>query len=138
MINGKDGKISLRLIAGEEKFITYVQSWEFDSKMDVEGTAYFGGGLTEEGTVEKMPGPIDWTGSMTGAVDGSEYSSQSILFDGHSEGLLVTVAFYLDRKTAYMGEAYIDNVKITHKADGKAEFTVSLSGNGKIKKVTKD
>ena len=137
-ISGKDGKISLRLGAGEENFITYVTGWEFDSKMEIDGTAYFGGGLTEEGTVEKMPGPIDWTGSVTGAVDSAEPGSQGILFDGHSQGSIAAVAFYLNRKTAYMGEAYIENVKIDHKADGKAEFSAGLSGIGKIKKVTTD
>jgi hypothetical protein len=137
-INGIDGKISLKLGAGEEKFITYVTGWEFESKMEIDSTAYFGGGLTEEGTVEKMPGPIAWTGSMTGAVDGAEQSSQSILFDGHIETALVAVAFYLSPAIAYMGVAYVESVRVDQKADGKAEFTVSLSGNGKIKKVTKN
>ena len=137
-ISGKYGKISVRSSAGEEKFITYVTGWEFESKMDINGTAYFGGGLTEEGTVEKMPGANDWTGSVTGAVDSAEPGNQGLLFDGHSEGDIVAVAFYLNRKIAYMGEAYVENVKIDHKADGKAEFTAGLSGNGKIKKVTID
>jgi len=137
-ISGKDGKISFRLGTGEEKFITYVTGWEFDSKMEIDGTAYFGGGLTEEGTIEKIPGPIDWTGSVTGAVDSVEPGSQGILFDGHSNGVLAAVAFYLNPNIAYMGEAYVENVRIDHKADGKAEFTAGLSGNGKIKKVVKN
>ena len=137
-ISGKDGKISIKLGAGVEKFIAYVTGWEFDSKMDIDGTAYFGGGLTEEGTVEKMPGPIEWTGSVKGAVDSANPGSQDVIFDGHFEGALAAVAFYLNPNIAYMGEAYVDSVNIGHEADGKAEFTAGLSGNGKIKKVTID
>ena len=137
-ISGKDGKISLKLGAGEEKFITYVTGWEFESKMDIDGTAYFGGGLTEEGTIEKMPGPIDWTGSVTGTIDSATPGSQYVIFDGHFEGSLAAVAFYLNDTIAYMGQAYVESVKIDHKADGKAEFTAGLAGNGKIKKVVKN
>jgi predicted secreted protein len=135
-ISGKDGKISLKVGPGQETFITYVTGWEFDSKMEIDKTAYFGGGLTEEGTVEKIPGPIDWTGSVTGAVDSAELSGQHALFDGHFEGSLAAITLYLSKNSAFMGEAYIENVKIDHKADGKAEFSAGLSGNGKIRKVT--
>ena len=137
-VSGKNGKISVRSSAGEEKFITYITSWDFESSMDLDEASYFGGGLTEEGTKEKTPGSSSWTGSVAGAIDSAEPSSQGLLFDGHSEGIVIAVAFYLNLKTAYMGEAYVESFSISHAADGKAEFTASLSGNGKIKKVIID
>jgi hypothetical protein len=134
-VSGKDGKISIKSGSGAEQFITYVTSWDFESSMDIEEAAYFGGALTEEGTKEKTPGATSWTGSVAGAVDSAEISNQSAFFNAHNNALVVSVMFYLNGTIGYTGEAYVESVNVTHSADGKAEFTASLSGNGKINQI---
>lgn len=138
LFKGSSGKISIKgkEASGTEKFLAHTTSWDIESSTDIDETAYFGGSKTEEGVKEKTPGTIGWTGTIEGAVDLSDGSNQDDLLEAHNAQSIITGMFYLDATTAYTGDAYIESLSISHAADGKAEFSASLSGNGKIKKVT--
>ena len=134
-VSGKDGKISYKTGAGAEQFVTYVTSWDVESSMDIDEAAYFGGSLTEEGTKEKTPGSISWSGSIAGAVDSATSGNQGGLFNAHRDAAVVSATFYLDATSGYTGEAYVESYSVSHAADGKAEFNASLQGNGKLNRI---
>lgn len=128
---GKSGKISLKKNA-DEKYLAHMTNWSVDMTKEIDGTPYFGGSATEEGITEKTPGAKDWTASSDGAADFSSNSSQQELMDAYQNDELVTCTFYLDADTGLMGDGYIESLTISQSADGKAEISVSIAGNGPL------
>ena len=135
LFKGSSGRLSMEFDEGDEKYLAHITSWSVDSTSDMDETAYLGRSKLEDGIREKVPGTIGWTASIEGAVDADEDANQDELFDAHIEQKLVKCMFYHSPTRGYKGEAYIESLSITHAADGKAEFSGSLSGNGKIQRV---
>ncbi|GHU90275.1 hypothetical protein FACS1894202_09790 [Clostridia bacterium] len=136
LFSGSSGKISMQVPDGEEQFLAHTTSWSADSSLEIDEAAYFGGSLTQEGVTEKIPGNISWTASIDGSIDLDENSGQDPLFDAHNDKTLVTVRLYLDAATGFRGDGYIDSYSASDAADGKAEFSASIAGNGKLQRYT--
>lgn len=135
---GQSGKISIKktTTGATEQFLAHISSWSLDSSLDIDQASYFGGSKTEEGSKESTPGSIGWTASVEGAIDLSATSGQDDLFDAHNDATELEFLFYLDSTTAFKGKGYIDGYSPSHAADGKAEFSATVSGNGKLSQVT--
>lgn len=136
LFRGTSGKISITESSGTEKYLAHTTNWSVDSSMDVDETPYFGGSAVEEGFMEKTPMVINWTASFEGAVDLSTGSTQADVYAAHVGMKLVTVSLYLDADHCFKGEGYIDSYSATDAADGKAEFTANIAGNGALELVT--
>jgi predicted secreted protein len=136
LFKGSSGRLSIQVgELAEEKYLAHITSWSIDSSSDMDETAYLGRSKTEDGIREKVPGTIGWSANIEGAVDGDIDANQDTLFDAHIAQTLINCMFYHSESRGYTGEAYIESFSITHAADGKAEFSASLSGNGKIERV---
>lgn len=133
---GKEGKISITEGSGTEQFLAHMTTWSVESALEMDETPYFGGSKTEEGSLEKTPLSISWTASGEGSAEVGPDNNQDAILEAHNTSKVLSFTFYLNATTAYQGEGYIDSYSASNAADGKGGFTFSVSGNGKIEKIT--
>lgn len=129
LYQGVTGKLALGQDSAET-YLAHMTSWSVDFSTSIDETPFFGGSKTEEGYTEKTPGAKSWTASADGAADFATDSGQRELMTKYLNQEPVVGTFYLNAETAIQGEAYIESLSISHSADGKAEISISLSGNG--------
>ena len=130
LYQGVTGKISTKASAGgTEEYLAHMTSWNVDMSMAIDEQAFFGGSKAEEGFTEKTPGVKSWTASGDGAADFATTSGQNTLLQAYLDQEPLIFTFYLDENTGLQGEGYIESLSISHSADGKAEMSISVSGN---------
>ena len=130
LYQGTEGKITVKTPEGTEEYLVHMSSWTVDMAKTIDESSFFGGSAEEEGFVEKTPGVKSWTGSIEGAADLATGSGQTTVLESYAEDTLITATFYLNATTGIRGNAYVENITVNHTAEGKAEISASLSGNG--------
>lgn len=122
LYSGRVGKIK---VAGKET--AHIANFTVDQENDIKGISSFG-----KKSKEKVPGMADWTASADGAADFAEDSGQRELQKAYKDQEEVTCTFYLDDTTFLTGSAYIKKLSISHDAEGNAEVSIELEGNGEL------
>jgi len=129
-ISGKQGKVTVRI--GDEVTASYLvkmRSWEFESSVDIEDAAYFGGSAIDEGYKEKTPTALDWNMSCEGDADSGDTITPA-LYEAQTSNTLVEMTLYMNANRGIRGQGYIDSFSVSDSADGKVEVSLSLAGNG--------
>lgn len=125
LYTGVTGKISIN-IGGVSKELLHLSNWNVDLSKDIIEGTYFG-----KGWKEKKPGVKDWTASFDGSADFTTDSGQKDLMDAFMNDTELEGSFYLDDDTFLSGPCIIESLSISHAADGKADISISVAGNGK-------
>ena len=120
-VSGKIG-ISKGLSA---TYLAHIESWSLDFSRSINECAPFGSDYKE-----KYPGMKDWSGSADGKADFLVGHGQRDLQAAWENGTEVTCVFLLDETTFWEGSAFIESLNVTHTADGIAEISISIAGNG--------
>jgi len=124
LYTGVTGKISVKEGATETD-ILHMSSWTVDLSKEILESISFG-----KDYKEKVPSVKDWSASADGDADFATDSGQKKLFDAFEAGTRLTGFFYLDENTFLSGNCYVESLSVSHAADGKAQVSISLAGDG--------
>jgi predicted secreted protein len=122
---GVSGKIGSAVGSGSPTYWAHIESWNLSFSRSINECAPFGSDYKE-----KYPGMKDWSGSADGKVDFLTGHGQRELQQAWENGTELSGVFLLDEDTFWEGNFFIESLDITHTADGLAEISISIAGNG--------
>jgi len=126
LYTGVTGKIAVKKGTAAAVDIAHMSGWTVDLSREIIEVVSLGSDAKE-----KIAGIKDWTASFDGTADFATTSGQKDLMDAYDDGSELEASFYLDDDTFLSGPCIIESLSISHAADGKADISISVAGNGK-------
>lgn len=111
-----------------EKAVAHMSEWSLEMSRDMKEATFFGG----DGYKEKKPGAKDWSASFNGIADFETDTTQQELINAFDRGTKISAGFYLDDKTFFKGNAYIESLTIDNSSEDGPNIDISLAGTGGV------
>jgi predicted secreted protein len=121
MYTGLTGKVTI-----DGKDVAYISNWSVEDTTDIIEITTLG-----DVNKKKLAGPQSWSASAEGAVCFNE-ATHLELFSAKKAGKEVSVAFFLDGNTKFLGKGFIESLSVDLSAEDKGNISISISGNGAL------
>jgi predicted secreted protein len=130
VFTGLTGRIAIATppaTASYTDYLVQINSWSIDDTRTIITATPFGSKYAE-----KYPAIADWSASADGNANFLVAGGHAKLKKAYDDAALIEVAFFLDETHIYRGKGYIESFNVSFAADGLAEISISVAGNGPL------